>query len=325
MVKTIFVYPNTGQEQVLHSTCSLPMIVTPSQRHSHAYLLVLCQTTVAFINIHNGLIAPSGTTNGVSCRGGPRRLPNVSYMGSRRDDVGPARIGRSRRQSLLGMGAKKRNRNSHKNSEETNWYEDEEHSDPRLDEAEASAGTSTSNTVLSSVGQPNAAGMLDALPPQPPHQSPSSEITSHGAGGGGHSPRGSDEPSIVSSSDDDYLAPDPHALPLEDEEWDVVESGHQPLVEKYGLDARANDFDELDLLNLDISEIVDDGVPSTTAFAGVDSEAPATWQNSMEVPDDDVDTGSGFQMRRELDEMLMERAIRFYDPKVRVALPSEYA
>lgn len=97
--------------------------------------------------------------------------------------------------------------------------------------------------------------------------------------------------------------------------------GEKPIVETFGLDAAAAEDDEI---NIDIDGLASYGdatAGSATAVIegglGLDGVGPETWRNGMDVPDDDFLLGEGMKMGRGLDDMLMERSIRFYDPKVR--------
>ena len=108
--------------------------------------------------------------------------------------------------------------------------------------------------------------------------------------------------------------------------------GEKPIVETYGLDALAAEEDGLDI---DISSLgggragYDDdsnvvvgagGIGEAAAAGLVDGVQTESWRNGMETPDDDFVLGEGLKMGRGLDDMLMERSIRFYDPKVRWAV-----
>lgn len=103
--------------------------------------------------------------------------------------------------------------------------------------------------------------------------------------------------------------------------------GERPIVETYGLDTLAAEEDEIDIeingLGNDLSSSSSSIVTSFPAGGVgpekglVDGVGLETWRNGMEVPDDDIILGEGLKMGRGLDEMLMERSIRFYDPKVR--------
>lgn len=108
--------------------------------------------------------------------------------------------------------------------------------------------------------------------------------------------------------------------------------GEKPIVETYGLDALAAEEDALgiDISNRggggdgtrydDASVVVGGGGVGEAAAGLVDGVGPESWRNGMEVPDDDFVLGEGLKMGRGLDDMLMERSIRFYDPKVLCAV-----
>lgn len=132
---------------------------------------------------------------------------------------------------------------------------------------------------------------------------------------------------------DDVLDDDGNQIVLEPVWVEGETEGEKPIVETYGLnDALATAEDGIDIDNgmmIDPDD-ADEALLIPTAGAGAsigvggalagglaDGAGPESWRNGMEVPDDDVVLGERFNMvGRGLDDMLMERSIRFYDPKV---------
>lgn len=133
---------------------------------------------------------------------------------------------------------------------------------------------------------------------------------------------------------DDALLPPLDDLDLDDDGNEIIiepvwvegeTQGERPIVETYGLnDALATAEDGIDLDNGMMMLDPDDEedallIPADGVLPGGlgDGVGPESWRNGMEVPDDDVMLGERFNMvGRGLDDMLMERSIRFYDPKV---------
>lgn len=101
-------------------------------------------------------------------------------------------------------------------------------------------------------------------------------------------------------------------------------SNEKPLVKTYGLNGVpivGEDIDTASMDGLEHEAITTTTVPSIDGGGGdgggfVDVVEPGSGRNGMEVPDDDAMLGEGLKMGRGLDDMLMERSIRFYDPKV---------
>lgn len=98
--------------------------------------------------------------------------------------------------------------------------------------------------------------------------------------------------------------------------------GETPIVEKYGLNVALGMTDDM----IDKRLPYDSPASSTsTSFVsddvdlgnGLIEDVPpeGIWTGGMEYPEDYLDS-EGRVMRRDFDDMLMERSIRFYDPKV---------
>lgn len=106
--------------------------------------------------------------------------------------------------------------------------------------------------------------------------------------------------------------------------------GETPIVEKYGLNVALGTIDDM----IDNRLPYDSPVSSASASSALVTDVLSTsddvdrgsgliedvsregiWTGGMEYPEDYLDS-EGRVMRRDFDDMLMERAIRFYDPKV---------
>lgn len=139
-----------------------------------------------------------------------------------------------------------------------------------------------------------------------------------------------DERSFSATLTDDALLPslddDGNQIVLEPVWVEGETQGEKPIVEAYGLnDALAGAEDGIDIDNgmMAGGGPDDEALLIPAADGGVlpgglgDGVGPESWRNGMEVPDDDVILGERFNtVGRGLDDMLMERSIRFYDPKV---------
>lgn len=231
------------------------------------------------------------------------------------DAIESARRGFSQRRFFTQLRAKKRSRTTSKGLGETDWYGDDG-DDPASESSHAEdrgvAKTSTSTT----------------RPPPLASAATATAVYSRERPAKGRIPLDAVLESLSSTElDSANVAPDlgseedhPGVYPYEntsllEEEWDVLEKGDRPLVEQYGLDTDVDDFDGLDQLNHDSAEGTGGGSLDGSAHAGAIPEDPSVVLNGMDVPDDDL-REAGLLMTRDLDEMLMERAIRFYDPQV---------
>ncbi|CAN0317871.1 unnamed protein product, partial [Ectocarpus sp. 13 AM-2016] len=218
---------------------------------------------------------------------------------------------------LFGKGRKKRGAAVSQDS--SSWYDEDEEdvvvggaSAGDSDEADAAAAAAFSTT-------PAAAATAEAGESSGNSQEVRRDVENRG-----------DKGSSSATLTDDALLP-----PLDDDGNQIVlepvwvegeTQGEKPIVEAYGLnDALAGAEDGIDIDNgMIVGGVSDDEtllIPA--ADAGVlpgglgDGVGPESWRNGMEVPDDDVVLGERFNtVGRGLDDMLMERSIRFYDPKV---------
>lgn len=98
--------------------------------------------------------------------------------------------------------------------------------------------------------------------------------------------------------------------------------GETPIVEKYGLNVALGTTDDMidNRLPYDspassaLASFVSDDVDRGSGLIE-DVSPEEIWTGGMEYPEDYLDS-EGRVMRRDFDDMLMERSIRFYDPKV---------
>lgn len=268
-----------------------------------------------------------------------------------RSAVTMAALGRRPRTVLSGKNRKKR-KGTVVSQDSPSWFDDDEEDALMEDEGDADGGATASAAVGGSVAAAGEGpfsttavvaaaaverGSSAARPPTATasfngDESPDNTATNSNQQGGPIS-----TPALVT---DDALLPD-----LDDDDGDLDDDGNQivlepvwvegetqgekPIVETYGLnDALATAEDGIDIDNGMMIDPEDGDEALLAPADGVlmgglaDGVGPETWRNGMEVPDDDVVLGERFNMvGRGLDDMLMERSIRFYDPKVLLCKP----
>ena len=246
-----------------------------------------------------------------------------------------AAVGRRQRTVLFGKNRKKR-KGTVVSQDSPSWFDDdaedalmEDGEEDGGDEATASAAAGRavaaaegpfSTTAAAAAAAAATEREASATPP------PTAATTSFND----NSNPQSSSPSTSAPITDDALLPDLDGLDDDGNQivlepvWVEGETqGERPIVETYGLnDALATAEDGIDIDNGMLIDLEDDAL-LIPADGGVlpgglaDGVGPESWRNGMEVPDDDVMLGERFNMvGRGLDDMLMERSIRFYDPKV---------
>ncbi|CAM9854728.1 unnamed protein product [Scytosiphon promiscuus] len=318
-----------------------------STRCPFPLLLLALPCTEAFFQPPRGLSArqQTGAASGRlqvgrlmstwSSRSGGDSAVSVGTVGRRR---------RARRPSdapaLLGKNRKKR-KGSVVSQDSPSWFDDDE------EDALVEGDTAVADGRTTEVNGP-AATAADSLPTgkaATAGAAPAAEMGQSAAapGAGGVEDSSSSSPNINSNqrasmsspetiSDDSLLPPlddlddDGNQIVLEPVWVEGETQGEKPIVETFGLnDALATAEDGIDLDNgmmLGADDGLDDGgllIPADGVSRGglANGVGPESWRNGMEVPDDDVLLGERFNMvGRGLDDMLMERSIRFYDPKV---------
>lgn len=231
------------------------------------------------------------------------------------DAIQSTRRSFSPRRFLTQLSAKKRSRTASKGQGETDWYGDDG-DDPASESSHADGGgvakTSTSTTPpppLASTARATAVYSRERpAKGKTPLDAALESLSST-------EPGSANVASDLGSEEDDLGVYPYENTSLMEEEWDVLEKGDRPLVEQYGLDTDVDDFDGLEKLKHDNAENMSGGSLDGTAHAGAMPGDPFVVLNGMDVPDDSL-REAGLLMTRDLDEMLMERAIRFYDPQV---------
>ncbi|CBJ33718.1 PHflX, plastid HflX GTPase [Ectocarpus siliculosus] len=286
---------------------------------SPALLLALPCTLAFFQSPNAGLSALQRTGN--ACTASTRGA--TTWPAERSDGSAAAAVGRRRRARrphavpvLFGKGRKKRG--AAVSQDASSWY-DEDEEDAVVggaaagdsDGADAAAAAAFSTT-------PAAAATAEAGASSGDIQEGRRDVGTRG-----------DKGSSSATMTDDILLPslddDGNQIVLEPVWVEGETQGEKPIVEAYGLnDALAGAEDGIDIDNGMMAGGVsgDEALLIPTADGGVlpgglgDGVGPESWRNGMEVPDDDVVLGERFNMGRGLDDMLMERSVRFYDPKV---------
>ena len=172
----------------------------------------------------------------------------------------------------------------------SNWYDDEEKADLDVNDSRAATGKSAAASNMTPSAE---ASNADGAPQPFLH--------------------GEDDTDIYEVGDDGSIVLEPF--------WP---EGETPIVERYGLNAALGTAED-NILPYDnaasasaatvatemLSAAGDGGSRGT--IEGVSQKA--IWAGGMELPED-FGNEEGRAMIRDLDDMLMERSIRFYDPKV---------
>lgn len=258
--------------------------------------------------------------------------------------------------ALYGKNRKKR-KGPVVSQDSSSWYDDDDtaadqdtkvggddgQSDGKMDAAAgrstpktATAGATATSKVPSSTLPPSSATTASFDENRESPENASSEDSSSSS-----SDKLSTSIATTTTITDDALLPPLDDLDLDDDGNEIViepvwvegqTQGERPIVETYGLnDALATAEDGIDLnidngmMTLDPDEEEALLIPTDGVLPGGlgDGVGPESWRNGMEVPDDDVMLGERFNMvGRGLDDMLMERSIRFYDPRVRYSFNS---
>ncbi|CAM9485500.1 unnamed protein product [Ectocarpus fasciculatus] len=307
----------------------------PTRRRKGAYpspvLLLALPCTLAFFQSPNaGLSAlhRTGNAGAASTRRASTTWP------AERTAVSAAAVGRRRRSRrphavpvLLGKGRKKRGAAVLQDS--SSWYDD--------DEEDALVGSAAGE----SDGADATAAAAAAFSTKTPAATAGAEAKAETGASSGNSEEGrrdlnpqGGEHSSPATLTDDALLPSldddgngSNEIVLEPVWVEGETQGEKPIVEAYGLnDALAGAEDGIDIDNGMMAGgggADDEALLIPVADGGVlpgglgDGVGPESWRNGMEVPDDDVVLGERFNtVGRGLDDMLMERSIRFYDPKV---------
>lgn len=253
-----------------------------------------------------------------------------------------AAVGRRRRTVLFGKNRKKR-KGTVVSQDSPSWFDDDEE-DALMEGGEggdgdgATASAAVDGAVAAAAGPFSttaAAAAAAAATERGPSSAPPPTAT---ASFNDESPaitgkEGSPSASAAPVTDDallpdlDDLDDDGNEIVLEPVWVEGETQGEKPIVETYGLNdalATAQDGIDIDIDNGMMIDPEDEAllIPADGVLSGglADGVGPESWRNGMEVPDDDVVLGERFNMvGRGLDDMLMERSIRFYDPKVRTA------
>lgn len=204
---------------------------------------------------------------------------------------------------MTSLRGKKRKKGKKFASDETNWF------DEGGDDGDVAATTTTEAPTTPTI-QNMATNSAAAL------QEGAARLA---AGGSNRKP--GDDLALDSITDDDLLVKDGGGGSLHDGK--VVLEPVVPLVEAYGLPSTAGtDMTSMDDLERETIATTTTVAAAMKGGAGAGDFARMVEQesgrNDMEVPDDDMMLGEGLKMGRGLDDMLMERSIRFYDPKVGV-------
>ncbi|CAM9448893.1 unnamed protein product [Ectocarpus sp. 6 AP-2014] len=301
-------------------TSSWPTRQRRATNPSPALLLALPCTLAFFQSPNAGLSALQRTGNAGAAS---TRRASTTWPAERSDGSAAAAVGRRRRARrphavpvLFGKGRKKRG--AAVSQDASSWY-DEDEEDAVVggaaagdsDGADAAAAAAFSTT-------PAAAATAEAGASSGDSQEGRRDVGTRG-----------DKGSSSATMTDDALLPslddDGNQIVLEPVWVEGETQGEKPIVEAYGLnDALAGAEDGIDIDNGMMAGGVsgDETLLIPAADGGVlpgglgDGVGPESWRNGMEVPDDDVVLGERFNMGRGLDDMLMERSIRFYDPKV---------
>lgn len=235
-----------------------------------------------------------------------------------------AAVGRRQGTILFGKNRKRR-KGTNASQDSPSWFDDDDEiEEGGGDGATASAAAAAAGGSAAATGGPfstTAATEKGASTAPPPPPTAVADFTNSNTGGS----------SSITDDDDEALLPnlddlddDGNQIVLEPVWVEGETHGEKPIVETYGLnDALATAQDGIDIdngmmIDPDEEELLIPAADGALLPGGLaNGVGPESWRNGMEVPDDDVMLGERFNMvGRGLDDMLMERSIRFYDPKV---------
>ncbi|CAM9739736.1 unnamed protein product, partial [Hapterophycus canaliculatus] len=298
-----------------------------STRYPFPFLLLALPCTHAFFQPPQGLSArqQTGAAAGRLHRSSlAATWPSRSGSGDA-SAVAVGTVGRRRRvrrpcavPALLGKNRKKR-KGSVVSQDSPSWYDDDEE-DALVEGNNGDAGVTTT-AATAAVRAAAAAGSLSTGTTATSNRSNRNINKANN--------QRPSTPEVI--SDDSLLPPlddlddDGNQIVLEPVWVEGETQGEKPIVETFGLnEALATAEDGIDIDNgimMGAENLGDDDllIPADGVLPGglVNGVGPESWRNGMEVPDDDVLLGERFNMvGRGLDDMLMERSIRFYDPKV---------
>lgn len=299
----------------------------PAQRWSitkpSPLVLLALPCALAFFQPPPAALSTLGKTSAAARRGSLAATWPATGGGD--SAVSMAAVGRRRRTVLFGKSRKKR-KGAIASQDSPSWFDDDEE-DAVVEDGGGDGDGVTAPTTAAAAAAATERGASSARPPT---------ATASFNDGGPASNSQEDSPSTSTTTpvaDDDLLPADLDDLD-DDANQIVLEpvwvegetQGEKPIVETYGLnDALATAQDGIDLDNGMMIDTEDEEallIPADGVLPGglADGVGPESWRNGMEVPDDDVMLGERFNMvGRGLDDMLMERSIRFYDPKVDVS------